>query len=399
MTYQEYRTPLGSKMVSLTQFDTAHSSPEVLGSAAALDIDGSHLLAGKKVLFVINLDGGGGVEKMVRILGTAFSAWGAKVETLALYDKLGSSNFEKLSNLRSAPGCIARAKPDILVTLQPTSSIVGAATRRFMPGCAIHLVHQSNMPLATHPLPRRLDWLIGSLGLFPVVIANSKETEKAFAQYPKTYRNKIVRIEHGISWQKPRHSRKEVREALGFTDSTPLLVTCARLSSQKRIDTVIAAMPMLPDVHFAIAGDGPHYSELAAQADTLGIRDRIHFLGHLAPEAIPDLNAAADVFVFPSYWETFGLAALEAAMQGTPIVASCLPVTKEVLTVDGKCAATFVGDWEPENWADMLRFALTHPEVKQAAVEAAPRLRSHHSEEGMLKKYIQLIEAELSKKK
>lgn len=393
MTDPDNKTALSTKMDRLTDIDMPRAAPEMTGTPVAASADFGKPLAGRKVLFVINLDAGGGVEKVTRILGSAFTAWGGQVETLTIYDKFESSNFEKISNISEIPGCIVRANPDMLVTLQPTSSIVAAVTRLFLPRCRVHLVHQSNMPQATHVVPRTLDWLVGTIGLFPIIIANSIETEKAFANYPAAYRKHIERIEHGIDWQQPRRSRKDMREELGLSETTPLLVTCARLTKQKRIDAVVAAMPLLPDVHFAIAGDGPHRSELEAQANDLGVADRVHFLGHQKPDLIPDLNAAADVFVFPSCWETFGLAALEAAMQGTPIVASSLAVTREVLTVDGKCAATFVGDWEKENWADMLRCALSDPRIKQAAVEAAPILRAHHSEEGMLKKYARIIEA------
>ena len=69
-------------------------------------------------------------------------------------------------------------------------------------------------------------------------------------------------------------------------------------------------------------------------------------LGALPADDIADLYAAADLFVFPSTWETFGLAAVEAGMAGLPMVVADLPVLREVLRADGsgagriRCART-----------------------------------------------------------
>ena len=68
-----------------------------------------------------------------------------------------------------------------------------------------------------------------------------------------------------------------------------------------------------------------------ALAVTLGVDDRLHMLGALPADDIADLYAAADLFVFPSIWETFGLAAVEAAMVGMPMVVADLPALREVL--------------------------------------------------------------------
>ena len=67
--------------------------------------------------------------------------------------------------------------------------------------------------------------------------------------------------------------------------------------------------------------------------------------------------AAADLFVFPSTWETFGLAAVEAVMAGLPIVASDLPVLREVLSAERGAAAEFVALDDAIAWARAITAA------------------------------------------
>src|SRR3989442_13246723 len=65
-----------------------------------------------------------------------------------------------------------------------------------------------------------------------------------------------------------------------------------------------------PRVHVAIAGRGEQSDTLRARAQQLGLADHIHFLGSRSD--VPDLRAAADVFVLPSLSEGLPLALLEA---------------------------------------------------------------------------------------
>ncbi len=96
-------------------------------------------------------------------------------------------------------------------------------------------------------------------------------------------------------------------------------------------------------------------------AVTLGVDDRLHMLGALPADDIADLYAAADLFVFPSTWETFGLAAVEAAMVGMPMVVADLPVLHEVLRADGTEPVAFVAPNNVEGWISAIGKALTAP--------------------------------------
>src|SRR5436305_419966 len=71
-----------------------------------------------------------------------------------------------------------------------------------------------------------------------------------------------------------------------------------------------------------IAGDGPERAALQRQASRLGITPHVQFLGELSHDRIPAFLWGLDLFVNPSRAESFGVAALEAAASGLPVVAS-----------------------------------------------------------------------------
>jgi len=125
------------------------------------------------------------------------------------------------------------------------------------------------------------------------------------------------------------------------------LVTLSRLSSEKRPDLTIECLRALResgvDAQLVLIGDGPLRSELEQQADGLPVE----FTGHITSRpAVAALLAAADVAIFPSAVETFGLAILEALACGTPVVVPAAGAAPELVRPDGSgiaCAATAEG--------------------------------------------------------
>jgi len=123
-----------------------------------------------------------------------------------------------------------------------------------------------------------------------------------------------------------------LRAALTGDPHRPLVLTLARLAPQKGLDTLVAAAQLLPEAVFAVAGDGPERGALEAQAATLGLADRMRFLGHR--QDVPALLDSCDVLVLPSLFEGLPLAVLEAMAAGKPVVASRIGGTDEAV-LDG----------------------------------------------------------------
>ena len=125
---------------------------------------------------------------------------------------------------------------------------------------------------------------------------------------------------------------RRLRSTLGLEASAPVVLFVSRLAREKNVELAFEALGLLPpDVILALAGDGPERSSLEASAARRGLAARVRFLGHVPREALPELYASADAFVFPSTTETQGLVLVEAMAAGLPIVAVDSPQTREVV--------------------------------------------------------------------
>lgn len=109
----------------------------------------------------------------------------------------------------------------------------------------------------------------------------------------------------------------------------PVVLTLARLDSQKGLDHLLDAAVHVPSAEFVLAGDGPERAALEARAARLGITDRVRFLGFRRDVA--ELLATCDVFVLPSLYEGLPLALLEAMAAERPVVATAIPGVNEVM--------------------------------------------------------------------
>lgn len=123
--------------------------------------------------------------------------------------------------------------------------------------------------------------------------------------------------------------RAEVRARLGINGFTLLAV--GHLVPVKAQELAIAALTRMPDVRLFIAGNGPNREMLNQLARTEGVADRVTMLGALPQAALRDYYGAADALVLPSVREGWANVLLEAMACGTPVVASRVWGTPEVV--------------------------------------------------------------------
>lgn len=156
------------------------------------------------------------------------------------------------------------------------------------------------------------------------------------------------------------------RASLHLPEGVPLLVFVGDIRTpRKNLGTVLRALPHLPGVHLAVAGavDG---SPAPEQARSLGVADRVHFLGKTPRVAA--LMRSADLFCFPSLYEPFGLVAVEAMAAGLPVV-----VSRHVGAARSFEGSLAVVD-DPENaeaLAATVRALLASPQKRVAMAESA----------------------------
>lgn len=110
------------------------------------------------------------------------------------------------------------------------------------------------------------------------------------------------------------------REGFYTPIDAPLVLALGRMHENKAFDVLLDALTHLPNVYLWLAGEGPKRAELEAQAEKLGVRPRVRFLGWR--DDIEALLASCDVFVCPSRHEPLGNVVVEAWAQSKPVVAA-----------------------------------------------------------------------------
>jgi glycosyltransferase involved in cell wall biosynthesis len=167
----------------------------------------------------------------------------------------------------------------------------------------------------------------------------------------------VTVIHNGIDSERFQPSNKQAcRKALGLPVDSPLIGCGGRMESVKGQNILIDALVDLPvDVHLALAGSGSLESALKQQAVTLGLAERVHFLGHL--DTMPLFYQSLDVFCLPSFKEGFPLSSLEAQSCDIPAVVTDVGGSKETLCPE---SGLVVPAGDSAALAVALTYQLTH---------------------------------------
>jgi glycosyltransferase involved in cell wall biosynthesis len=160
--------------------------------------------------------------------------------------------------------------------------------------------------------------------------------------------------------------------------SHPTVLTIARLHPQKALECLLRAAVLVPEARFLVAGDGRERGALEAQARTLGVTERVAFLGYR--DDVAALLRDADVFVLPSLYEGLPVSLLEAMAAGTPVVATAVDGTDEAI-VHGE-SGILVPPRDPVALARAIQDVLADPALARRLVKyGKERVRQHFSAE------------------
>jgi glycosyltransferase involved in cell wall biosynthesis len=140
-----------------------------------------------------------------------------------------------------------------------------------------------------------------------------------------------------------------------------------------------------------IGGSGPLRSFLEGRAALLGVDDVVRFSGHIPEEELPLYYQAADLFVLPTLaHEGFGLVTVEALACGTPVLATPVGASPEILApLDPRLLAD-------DSSAGSLTKALTQALTLARTDELRRRCRSHVEDNYSWAKHVNALERELS---
>jgi D-inositol-3-phosphate glycosyltransferase len=192
--------------------------------------------------------------------------------------------------------------------------------------------------------------------------------------------------------------RREARDYASIPDDRFLLTFVGRLERRKGVDTMLEAMglllserPNLP-LHAVIVGGHPKDQEPAEMPapevrerrrfrkimDRYGMADRATFTGGLPQHLLHNYYSAADVTIIPSYYEPFGMTALEALACGSSVIASRVGGLKTTVK-EGEVGLQFEAQ-DPQDLADRIGYLVEHPEVNaRLRRNARPYVERHYS--------------------
>jgi glycosyltransferase involved in cell wall biosynthesis len=249
------------------------------------------------------------------------------------------------------------------------------------------------------------------------VIANSHYTARLIAEKHPFARERIAIIHRGTDLKlyaasAVDHGRIErLRAAWGIAPDQRIVLCAARLTAWKGQKVLIEAARLLreagvTDIAIVLAGDDQGRSgyvrELDSMAETLGVQDMVHRVGHCTD--MPAAFMAASVVAVPSTEpEAFGRTATEAQALGTPVVVTDLGAVPETVLAPPDVPAAMRTGWrikpgDPEALAEALQAALSLGATARdaLAVRARQHVEQHFSLQSMvaatLRLYVALLE-------
>jgi glycogen(starch) synthase len=158
------------------------------------------------------------------------------------------------------------------------------------------------------------------------------------------------------------------------------LLYVGRLDPVKGVDILVAAVAELPDVTLRLVGSGNelYESELRRQAQSLGVQERVEFVGAVDAELLPVIYADADAVIFPVRWqEPWGLVPLEAMAVGRPVIATSRGGAATYIR-DGDNALRMPVD-DPRALAGLVNRLAENPDLRAKLREGGLRTAAEHS--------------------
>jgi len=363
--------------------------------------------AGRRVVLVQTKAEAAGAQEITRILGRGLTARGYDVYSIFLFRRTAAFDREPntafcaaqrptgpVTLLKMFVALVRHLKelqPDVALCFQHYGILVGTLAAH-MAGTPIVIANRTSSKSLVPRWARAADLAFGLIGLFRRVVVNCRAIEQEYAAFPRRYRNRVMRIDHGFEAKAAALGRNDARKLLKLPADATLVGSVGRLHPGKNLAAAIRILPGR-DWHLALAGQGEARRELAALAAALGVNDRVHFLGELPPARIGAFLRALDVFVFPSLAETFGLAAVEAAQAGVPVVANDIDVLRERLAVGGRPCALFVNANDTGAFATAVQRLVEDRQLAAVLASRGTQLSQRYSLGAMVERYAGLIEA------
>lgn len=205
---------------------------------------------------------------------------------------------------------------------------------------------------------------------------------------------KTIKIDNGVDLARfdGSVSADEAKKALGVGPRA-VVGFVGRLAAAKGVSQLLRAVRSLGDrgieLDVLIVGEGEMERELRNEADGLGLRDRVRFLGRR--EDMPRVYAAMDVLVLPSFEEAFPMVVLEGMAAGVPVVSTRVGDVPYMLE-GGRCGILVEPGSVTELGEAIRALAGDRTRARQIGSAAQRRAREHFSSRAMAGRYREIYE-------
>jgi glycosyltransferase involved in cell wall biosynthesis len=231
-------------------------------------------------------------------------------------------------------------RTELTVVIQSKDINLVAAAKLFAPD--VKLVFYQQMQSTIDKRDIFHTWMYSKLSLWISLTKRMKQEVLDHTRMPER-RIRVVPLERDTRLFDPRlHDQRAARQRYGLPRGKSIVAVLGRLDPQKGQEEFLRSLPAVlenhPDVFYVIAGDETRGEEgfrrhLVNLSYELGIADNVRFLPFT--DNVPEFMAAIDVFVLPSYSETFGLVLIEAMAMEKPVVATSAGGVPEIVE-DGR---------------------------------------------------------------
>ena len=165
-------------------------------------------------------------------------------------------------------------------------------------------------------------------------------------------------------------------------DNEKIILFMGRLVYEKGIQHLIAAMPKIlsgyHDTKLVICGKGGMLEELQQQVRQMGIENKVYFAGYMQGKDVQKMYKAADISVFPSTYEPFGIVALEAMLSENPVVVSDIGGLNEIVEHRVNGMKSYCGN--PNSIADsILKLLYDHKLCTDITKRAKNKVRNDYN--------------------
>jgi glycosyltransferase involved in cell wall biosynthesis len=363
------------------------------------------------------LPAAGGIETNVRILARAQADLGLDVRVLCVNHRRGPTSVEsdgpvtvtrcrrsvRVDKFDVCPGLaatLARVEADVLHLHVPNPTMIVAllASRHPAPLVVTYqsdIIRQRVRGFLFRPLERLAYRRVR-------VIAQTSPLYAAGSRFLRRYGDRLAVLANGIDLQpylEPSAEHRAEAERIKARHPGPLWVGCGRMVYYKGFPNALRALPHVPGT-LLLVGGGPLREQLEREAERLGVRDRVVFLGNLPHylDLVP-YYLAAHAFWFPSNArsEGFGIVQVEAMASGCPVINTAIPHSGVAWVSRHELEGLTVPMNDPQALAAAARRFLEEPGLRdRLAVVARTRAIAEFDHRAMALRSVEIYRAVLA---